>query len=79
MNLEQFKKTSEIQEDINCMQRVIDNHYNGCYLLGGTFINSLKDKEAQEAIIVTLKEQVTRLQSKFDSIKIEFPLEKQEK
>ena len=71
MDLKQFKKASKIKDDITDIQKIIDNYYSedNFFYKGRTFVTSLEDKEAQEAIITTLKEQVDRLQVKFDSIK----------
>ena len=71
MDLEQFEKASDIQKDIKYMNDLIKEYDNSSinYYIGDIYLVAFNDKEIVKAIITTLREQVDRLQAKFDNIK----------
>lgn len=71
MDLEQFEKASDIQKDIKYMNGFIKEYDNSSinYYTGDIHLIAFNDKEIVKAIITTLREQVRRLEAKFESIK----------
>lgn len=71
MDLEQFKKAENIQNNIKYMKDLIEDWSGNkprC-LRDTIYLSLFNDKDIVKSIISTLKEQVDRLQTEFDNIK----------